>query len=473
MVSSLPHGPRFSRRSRFGASLALLTGLGASLLLAPHCRAQDPTISTGVGIGNTTGQPTFAGDGAAATAATISGPSGIAYDDQGNLLIVDSYNQRIRKVDTQGVITTVAGNGVSTPSDNGKPPIGAFSGDGGPALQASLNLPSGIAVAHDGTIYFSDSNNNRLRKLAPQGDGSFTITTIAGNGEAGDAGDGGPASASILNAPGGMALDPPQANLFFADAKNHRIRCIDLNTNIIINYAGSTKGSGGDGGPATAAQLNTPAAVAFDKTGALLISDSGNRKVRQVDAAGNISTVAGTSALKFSIGDGGAATDGLFIAPSGIAVDQAGKVYVSDSTDIGFGFGHRVRVFTIGGTITTYAGNGSPTFAGDGGPAAQASLNQPIGLAFDSAGALSIADNGNNRVRKVSLVATQYGAGPKSGDANGDNKTNVTDAVLCLRFTVGATTFTVDMTANADMNGDGKVNIQDVILILKKAAGLP
>ena len=320
----------------------------------------------------------FSGDGGPATSASLNFPSGLAVDGSGNLYISDSFNYRVRRVDAAtGVITTVAGDGIR-----------GFSGDGGPATSASLNVPWGVAVDTSGNVYIADRDNHRVRRVDAA---TGVITTVAG----GFVGDGGPATSSSLNSPAGIALDA-SGNLYIADSAHHRVRLVDGATGTITTVAGTTStGFSGDGGPATTANLNSPQGVAVDGSGNLYISDTFNHRVRRVDAAtGVITTVAGDGASGFS-GDGGTATSASLKFPRGLAVDAAGNLLIADEN-------HRVRrVDASSGIITTVAGNGTSGFSDDGGPATSASLNLPRGVAVDTSGNVYIADRSNHRVRLV------------------------------------------------------------------------
>ena len=250
----------------------------------------------------------FGGDGGAAVAAQLYLPLGVALDGAGNLYIADLGNHRIRKVDAAGVITTVAGSGSTGEFGGG------FGGDGGAATGARLSSPAGMALDGAGNLYIADGWNHRIRKV----DAAGTITTVAGSGRSGlgsmggYSGDGGPATAAQLYAPAGVALDGA-GNLYIADLLNHRIRKVD-SAGVITTVAGSGEvgfgegGFGGDGGPATAAQLNFPEGVALDGAGNLYISDTRNQRIRKVDAAGVITTVAGYGPT--GEGEGGFGGDG-------------------------------------------------------------------------------------------------------------------------------------------------------------------
>jgi uncharacterized protein (TIGR03437 family) len=351
------------------------------------------TVVAGNGIAG------YSGDGGPATGASLFffNAGNIALDAAGNLYIADKEGARVRKVNSGGIITTVAGNSIQ-----------GYSGDGGPATRASLRGPNGLAVDRAGNLYIVDSDNHRIRKVTPGG----IITTFAGNGTGALAGDGGPATAASLRFPIGLALDAA-GNLYVADSANHRVRKIGTD-GTINTLAGSTSGFGGDGGPATAAKLTLPRGVAVDGLGNAYIADSDNHRIRRVSSTGIITTVAGTGTPDFS-GDGGPALLATLYQPFAVAVDASGNFYIADTVN------YRVRKVSALGTISTIAGNQFYKYGGDGGPATAASLNSPLGLAADSAGSLYIADTQNHRVRKVSragIMTTVAGTGAPgySGD---------------------------------------------------------
>ncbi len=254
----------------------------------------------------------FSGDGGPATSASLAYPNGMAVDEVGNLYIVDTSNHRIRKITVDGTITTVAGNGSR-----------GFSGDGGPATSASLAYPSGMAVDGTGNLYIGDTDNHRVRKVTTNG----IISTVAGNGIYGFSGDGGPATNASLYYPSGMAVDG-DGNLYFAERSNNRIRKVAVNGTISTVAGNGTAAFSGDGGAATSAGLNYPRDVAVDAEGTLYIADQNNHRIRKVDSDGVISTVAGNGTQTFN-GDGGAATSAGLSFPSGVAVDGAGNLYIA------------------------------------------------------------------------------------------------------------------------------------------------
>jgi sugar lactone lactonase YvrE len=322
-------------------------------------------------------------------------PTGVAQDAAGNSYIA-SFEGAIYEVDLTGQLTLIAGTG-----------IGSFSGDGGPAINADIRFPQAIAVDAAGNVFIADTDNNRIRRIDSA---TGIITTVAGNGVAGFAGDGGAATAAQLDAPFAVALDSA-GNLFIADANNNRIRRVDAASGVISTVAGNgIDDFAGDGGPATSASLSGPSAVAVDASGNIFIGDTNNSRVRLVTAAtGIISTVAGNGMFAFA-GDGGPATAASLNGPSGLALDVSGNLFIADS------FNSRVRlVIAATGIISTFAGNGSFAFGGDGGPASSASLSFPQGLLVTGTGDLLIADVSNNRIRRVDgasqIITTVFGSG--------------------------------------------------------------
>jgi sugar lactone lactonase YvrE len=295
---------------------------------------------------------------------------------------------------------------INTIAGNGTP---GYLGDGGPATAAALYGPDGLATDLAGNIYISDWSNHCIRRISVAG----IITTIAGNGTPGYTGDGGPATAANIDQPGQLFVDPLD-NLFFADAATHCIRKIN-SSGIISTIAGNgLAGFSGDGGPATSARFNMPTALAFDGTGNLFVADFMNNRVRKITTAGIISTYAGTGAGGFS-GDGGMANVAKLYRPNYLITDGANNLFVTDNAN------HRIRKITPSGIISTFLGNGIPAFAGDGGPATAASIDYPGGIAFDSAGNFYVADYYNHRIRKVNtsnVVSTVAGTGTPgySGD---------------------------------------------------------
>jgi len=322
-----------------------------------------------------------------------------AYDPLGRVLYLGNGGRRSAQSMTS-VITTVAGNGGF-----------GFGGDGGPAPSALLANPYGVAVDAQGNLFVADSANHRIRKVGPAG----IITTVAGTGAPGYSGDGGPAPSAQLAFPFGVAVDG-QGDLFIADTYNHRIRKVSpAGTITTVAGSGSTGNFGGgysgDGGPAASAQLRFPQGVTADNQGNIFIADSENDRIRMVNPAGIITTVAGTGIGGYN-GDGGPATGAQLFTPLGVLVDAQGNLFIADSDNA------RVRKVSPAGIITTVAGTGNFNHSGDGGPATSAELDSPSALAVDGQGNLFVAEWAAFTVRKVSpdgIITTVAGIAYSDG----------------------------------------------------------
>ncbi len=321
------------------------------------------------------------GDGGPATAATIGYFGGICIDSHDNLYIADGNNYRIRKVNaSSGIITTFAGTGTS-----------GFSGDGGPATAAKINTAVWLSIDSLDNIYFNDASNYRIRKIDAQ---TGIITTYAGTGTSGFSGDGGPATAA--NIMGGSAfLDPLFGNLYFCDDHNYRIRKVNA-AGIISTVCGNgTSGYSGDGGPASAALVNFQLSFATDSLGNLYFPDNNTNKIRKIDfTTGIISWFAGTGTSSPYLGDGITATASN-LGMLGISMDDRGNLYMADDDN------HRIEKIDNSGNVYSIAGVGISGFSGDNGPASAAKFYRPENVIIDHCGNILIADFGNKRVRKV------------------------------------------------------------------------
>jgi sugar lactone lactonase YvrE len=343
------------------------------------------TISTVVGLGSG-----YGGDGGLATGAQLSHPAAVAFNAAGDMYIADCDNSRIRKVNTAGIISTAIGT--------------IYLGDGGPATAASVYGMNDICTDPSGNIYITDAGNSLIRKIDPSG----TITTFAGSLSPGFSGDGGPAAAAKLHYPVGIASDAA-GNIYFGDAINSRVRKVNT-AGIITTVAGGGTGYySGDGGPATNAGIATTF-IAVDGAGNLYLSETtiSQPRIRKVDAAGIITTFAGTGTSGYT-GDGGPATDAQFGSVESVVADAAGNVYVAD-------VGNKVvRKINTAGIITTFAGNGSTGYTGDGGPATAAGLGYSRYINVDNTGNVQISDMVHHVIRSVDaatgIISTIAGSG--------------------------------------------------------------
>lgn len=347
-------------------------GVTALLLLCFSVNGQNICTVAGTGTAG------YNGDSLAATTSRLNQATGVTVDKSGNILIADSYNNRIRKISQSGIITTIAGNGIA-----------GYSGDNSKAELAELNYPYAIIVDSSGNIYFSDMGNSRIRKIDTLG----VITTIAGNG--GDAynGDNIPATTAQCR-PGGLGI-AKHGGLCFGDFVNNRIRLVD-SSGIITTIAGTGyNGYNGDNIVATTAMLSYPIGVSTDNSGNIFIADTHNSRIRKIDSFGIITTIAGNGVEGYNA-DSILATDAKLDLPAGVTTDGLGNICWSD-----WGSG-RVRKLNTSGMITTLAGDGMQGYGGDNGMAVSAELNYPVSLSFSPSGDLYIADEHNSRIRKIS-----------------------------------------------------------------------
>lgn len=342
--------------------LSLLTAVAGAILgvSAAHGAVTTAifTIAGGDGHG-------FTGDGNLATGASLDGPAGVVAAIDGAVVVADTINQRIRRIDPFGRIRTIAGNGKR-----------GFSGDGGAATGASLQDPTALALGKDGSLFIADTGNNRIRVIHRDG----TIATLAGTADQGFSGDGGPASAAQVNGPAGLA-PAPDGSLYFSDTGNNRVRVIHTDGTIATVAAG----------------LSAPAGLAVTADGSLLIADSGNNRVRRLAPDGGVTTVAGTGGGG-SGGDGGAATSAQLNLPVDVAAIPSGGFLIAEQG------GHRIRRVDASGQIARLAGSGAPRYGGDGLTAASGLLNAPRAVELMPSGAeVLVADTDNNRVRYIAI----------------------------------------------------------------------
>ncbi len=380
-------GAAFGTTSWSAPNITLLAGLNNLTVTALDANGNAATaklavtfnaaqiITAFVGVG---GQGDT-GDGGAAIAARLS-PFGLAVDQSSNLLAADDEAHRVRRITPGGAIGAFAGSGA----------LGS-SGDGAAATGATMNFPSDMVVDANGNVYISDTNNNRVRRVAPNG----VITAYAGTGVADFGGDNGPAAQANLISPAGLALDSA-GNLYIADSGNARVRKVTASTGVITTVAGNgSRGFSGDGGQATQATFKLPFGIAVDPSGVLYILDRFDHRIRRVATDGVITTIAGTGQGGYN-GDDRPASGARINAGGFMTTDANGNLYFADFLN------HRVRKITIStGMISTIAGNGTPGFGGDGGEPAKSQIFLPTDVAIDSAGNVYIADWGNFQIRKV------------------------------------------------------------------------
>ncbi len=366
------------------------------------------------------------------TSASVAPTSGVAVDHAGNVYFTSRFLHAVFKLDPSGVMTRVAGAG--TPG---------YSGDGGQAVAAQLNVPLGVAADSSGNVYVADAGNNRIRQISADG----RISTFAGNGAQGYSGDGKAATSASLSGPYGLAVDAGGA-LYIADYGNNCIRKVSAGGTISTVAGTGAQGSAGDNGPATSAQLNLPLGVAVDSSGNLYIADSNNSLIRKVDTTGTISTFAS------------------YPWPMGVAVDGPGNVYLIANNS--------VYKLNASGAGYREVGTGIGGYAGDGGPASIAQLDNPLGLAADASGTLYIADQDSGRLRKVlaGIITTVEGGGTGDGgpgffgqlnrpgtvarDSQGNVYINDSANYRIRRIAPNGTISTVAGTGVSGYSGDGK-----------------
>lgn len=331
------------------------------------------------------GLPDYKGDGGAAVAASLSNPRAITVDAAGNIYISDSTNNRVRKVDAAtGTITTVAGNGIRD-----------YSGDGGPAIKASLAFPMGLAVDKDGNLFIADARNHRIRRVDAK---TGIITSVAGQGIRGLGGDNGPALSALMSYPTAVTLDE-DGNLYIADSENGGVRRVARKTGVITSVVGEgTPGAKTDpsGTPTIRGLFVAPVGLIYDGKGSLYVADAYLNRVKKVEVATHKVTIVAGKGVNQYCGDGGPAREACLNQPAGVALDAAGNVYIADAGN------DRVRKVDVkSGIMTTIAGSGQRGFSGDNGPASKASLGFPTGVAIDPKGRVVIIEPNNNRARRL------------------------------------------------------------------------
>ncbi len=357
-----------------------------------------------------TGQSGNTGDGGPATSAKISYPVGGVFDKYGNYyLTTGATGNTIRKIDTAGIITTIAGT----------TGIGGFSGDGGLAVNAKLKDPQGVTVDTNGNVYIADATNHRIRKVDVS---TGIITTVAGNGTAGNSGDGGLAINASIDNPLDVCTDR-FGNLYIADANSNRVRKVDV-SGIITTFAGNgTYVYGGDGGLADTSSIGSARGICSDDTGNIYIA-SAQARLFKVNLSGIITTVAGTG-VGANSGDGGPAVNAEVI-PCKVAWSTSGDIFIDDISNI------RIRRVDVQGIITTVTGNGIAAYSGDGGPANLAQVKYPSGVCTDKCGNLYIADGHDFRIRKVTYDSTCSYSSPVDTTDTTTSIHNITAGTLSI-----------------------------------------
>jgi sugar lactone lactonase YvrE len=328
------------------------------------------------------GTANFSGDSGLAKNASLNNPRGVAIDGFNQIFIGDYLNNRVRRVDTNGIITTFAGIGTN-----------GFSGDGGAATSAKMYYPFGLSMSPSSSLFIATYGNNRIRKVDPSG----IISSVAGSGSYGFSGDGGPALSANFYYPTGVSVDSA-GNIYIVDAYNNRIRKVNSN-GIVTTIAGNGSTTfSGDGGAATNAGLSLSAfslGVYADTLGNILLSDKSHHRIRKIDTNGIISTIAGNGVGGFT-GDNIPATSSELKSPDGLVSDSAGNIYFADSSN------YRIRMIDTNGIISTVGGNGVSGYTGDGSISTRANISIPSGIALDTSGNIVFSDVGNNRIRVIS-----------------------------------------------------------------------
>jgi trimeric autotransporter adhesin len=386
------------------------------------------------------GIPGYSGDGGPAASASLNGPINLTYDSAGNLYISDDHNNVVRKVDTTGTITTFAGD-QSTPG---------FCGDNGPATSACLNRPRGLTTDSKGNVYISDGYNFRVREVNSAG----IINTIAGNGQNSYSGDGGPATLAGMGRTFGVSVKNGILYIATGATDDSRVRDVVLSSGIINTFIGSTTGYDGDGHSPSATQFDGPDGILPLSSSTMIVVDRFNDRLREL-SGGVVKTIAGGF-----IGDGGPATSAYLLYPESIAFDSAGDYYVPDYD------GNRIRKIATTGKISTVAGTGITGYTGDGGPATSADLSFPAAVAVDSTNNVYLVDQDYRLIRKIdgtTQTITTFSANPSllfltglAVDASGN--LYAADAAACVIWkfdSSGTPTAVAGQSGNCGYNGDG------------------
>lgn len=410
-----------------------------ALTMVASLVAQEPAeydIATVVG----TGAPGFNGDGLPGPQTRTRPAREIAVGPDGSVYFSDEDNARLRRLRLDGTVETIAGTGVE-----------AYSGDGGPAVDADISRARGLEVLDDGTIIFADAWNHVLRRIGPDG----TIETICGTGVAGFNGDGLPALETEIERPNDVAVGP-DGLVYFTDGRNHRIRRIGAD-GLVTTLAGTGEETyGGDGGPAIEARLDSPSGIDFGPDGALYVADEDNHRVRRI-VGGTIETVVGRGEAEAGLDDV-PPLEASLSGPRDLAFGPDGTLYIADTDN------HRVAMVRPGGHFRVLAGSGAAGYVGDGGPAPLALLDAPKGITVGADGTVYVGDTGNWVIRAIAprLVGERF----RRGDSDVDGRLTIGDAVGVLHalFILPDELPCEDA---ADANDDGTLNITDPVLVLR------
>ncbi|MBI4604900.1 MAG: SMP-30/gluconolactonase/LRE family protein [Planctomycetes bacterium] len=425
------------RKTASGALMALAT-LASSRTPAQSSDPLDFVITTIAG----NGEEGYDGDGVPATQSRTNWARDVAVGPDGSIYFSDHFNWRVRRIRTDGIVETVAGVGVHS-----------YTGDGGPASEAGISRPRGLAVTPGGALFFADTWNHVIRRVDADG----TIHTVCGTGEAGFNDDGRDALETQLDRPTDVAVGE-DGSIYISDAQNQRIRRVKPD-GVVETFAGNGEEAfSGDGGDARAAAIDSPSGISLGPAGELFITDEDNHRIRRVDADGTIRTVVGS-------GEGALGPDDVppleasLLVPRDVTVGPDGTIYVADSDN------HRIAMVRPGGRFRVLAGDGTAGYTGDGGPARKARMSGPKGIAVGPDGAVYVADSGNFTVRRLAPPVPTVERF-RRGDVDLSGGIAITDPIVILNA-LFASEVAIPCLDAADADDSGAVNITDAIYILR------